>query len=197
VVFCASHIFSAQDGKSFQDILLGTFMSLKAQFLLKANVDALLRARGQTRKELATYCRRSESWISQIFTKRDRNIPLKYLDRMADFFGIATYQLFQPGITPLTERRRVADRRSGVDRRLSRGGDVLQPVPSLADLESRVRQLSPEEYRRFVRRAFGALALVDQPRDLGLPRGPAETGGTPTGPIRRIRSRRPQEDDEA
>jgi transcriptional regulator with XRE-family HTH domain len=165
-------------------------MGLKAHLLLKSNVDALLHARGQTRKELAVYCRRTESWISQIFTKQERNIPLKYLDRIADFFGIATYQLFQPGITPLTERRRGADRRSGRDRRLSRAGEMLQPLPSLAELEQQVRHLSPEEYRKFVRRAFGALALVDEPRAGKPPRGLPGSDGPPDEPTTRIRNRR-------
>jgi transcriptional regulator with XRE-family HTH domain len=171
-------------------------MGLKANFLLKSNVDALLRARGQTRKELAAYCRRSESWISQIFTKRERNVPLKYLDRMADFFGLATYQLFQPGISPLTERRTISDRRSGRDRRLSRASEALTPTPSLAELEAQVRHLNPEEYRRFVRRAFGALALVDRPSDAEDRRGPLGKGGTPAARVTHTQTRRPRQKDD-
>lgn len=92
---------------------------MKAHHLLKQNIDTLLQARRQKRKELAAWCRRSESWLSQIFTDDERNLPLKYLDRIADFFGLSTYQLFQPGISPLTERRNGGDRRSGQDRRIS------------------------------------------------------------------------------
>ena len=99
---------------------------MKAHYLLKKNIDALLTARGHTRHDLAVWCRRGDSWISQIFTNADREVPLKYLDRMADFFGIATYQLFQPGISPLTERRKGADRRSGRDRRVSHLGQQIQ-----------------------------------------------------------------------
>lgn len=93
-------------------------MGLKASHLLKQNINTLLKARGQTQRDLAVWCRRTESWLSQIFTNDDRGLPVKYLDRIADFFGIATYQLFQPGISPLTERRK-ADRRKGGDRRVS------------------------------------------------------------------------------
>jgi hypothetical protein len=56
--------------------------------------------------------------LSQIFTNDERNLPLKYLDRIADFFGLATYQLFQPGISARYERRK-AERRTGRDRRVS------------------------------------------------------------------------------
>lgn len=100
---------------------------MRAEQRLKHNIDALLRARGQTRHDLALWCRRSDSWLSKIFAeprtasdRAERSIPLKYLDRMADFFGLATYQLFQPGISPLTERRSGRDRRQGQDRRISR-----------------------------------------------------------------------------
>lgn len=167
----------------------GPMSSLKAHYLLKKNVDALLDARRLTRKELAFFCRRSESWISQIFSNPDRNIPLKYLDRIAEFFGLATYQLFQPGISPLTERRSGRERRSGMDRRVSRAAEVLEPVPSLADLQQQVRTLSPDEYRKWVRRAFGALALVDQPRAGKVQPDPQEPAAPQSGPRRRTREK--------
>jgi transcriptional regulator with XRE-family HTH domain len=161
---------------------------LKAHYLLKKNVDALLKARQQTRKELAFFCRRSEAWISKIFGSPNRNIPLKYLDRIADFFGLATYQLFQPGISPLTERRKGKDRRTGRDRRVSRVTEVLQPTPKLADLEREVQKLSPEEYRAWVRRAFDRLlrpVLADT-----APPGPEGSGGPPVGKAPRTHGRR-------
>jgi hypothetical protein len=173
--------------------------TVKAHHLLKTNVDALLRARGQTRKDLAMFCRRTESWISKIFSDPERNIPLKYLDRMANFFGLATYQLFQPGISPLTERRKGTDRRSGVDRRVSRATEMLAPTPSFAELMEHAKRLSPDEFRRFVRRAFGALALVDEPRaGRGRP-DPAHPAGRPNAlnpdsPAKRVK--RATDDDE-
>jgi hypothetical protein len=90
---------------------------MKANTLLKHNIDTILRARGQSRKDLAFWCRRSESWISKIFRSERRELPIRYLDRIADFFGIAPYQLLQPGISAVTERRR-RERRTGRDRRL-------------------------------------------------------------------------------
>ena len=101
---------------------------LKALPLLKANIDALLRARHQDQKDLAQYCRRSEGWLSAALRKEDRGLPVKYLDRIADFFGIATYQLFQPGITPLLERRSKVARRQTPDRRISN----LRLIPDAA-----------------------------------------------------------------
>src|SRR3990167_6415483 len=119
---------------------------MKAEYLLKANIDTLLRARHQTRHDLALWCRRSDAWLSKILGKDNRNIPLEYLDRIADFFGIATYQLFQPGISPLTERRKGLDRRSGKDRRLSAmNQDVRESVSST------IANLSPADVADLIR----------------------------------------------
>lgn len=115
--------------------------TLNADQLLKHNISALLRARGQTKAELAKWCRRSRSWMDKIFSEDRREIPLKYLDRIADFFGIATYQLFQPGISPLTERRVKRDRRSGRDRRISNALPLSQR-PGDVDLMDIIRALS-------------------------------------------------------
>lgn len=93
------------------------FYPMKASRLLAENVTALLKARGQKQKDLAQWCRHSEVWISAILAGK-REAQVKDLDRIADFFGLATYQLFQPGISPLTERRVGPDRRSGSDRRI-------------------------------------------------------------------------------
>lgn len=132
---------------------------MKALPLLKHNIDALLKGRGQTRHDLAVWVRQStdrkkiDPWISKIFTNADAEFQTKYLDRIADFFGLAVYQLFQPGITPLTERRKGADRRSGRDRRVShltqQARDALAPASGhiteadIADL-LRMRTLSPD-----------------------------------------------------
>lgn len=141
-------------------------MNPKAHHILKKNIDALLRARHLKRKDLALWCRRSEGWLSQIFTDEDRNMPLKYLDRIADFFRLETYQLFQPGLIPETDRRRFGyERRSGNDRRATAAGHVLQETPSMAALEARMRQLTPDAYRRFARRVEAALTLAEPPGD--------------------------------
>lgn len=118
-------------------------LHLKANGLVKHNVDSLLKARGQTRHDLAVWCRRSDAWISKLMSDSEgRNIQLDYLDRIADFFGIATYQLLQPGISPLTERRKGTDRRKWRDRRVSQS--VLSEQPGDVDLIHLTRALSRE-----------------------------------------------------
>lgn len=106
----------------FPHRLVTEAFTVHAARLLKQNIDALLKARHQTQHDLAQWCRRSDAWLSKVLSEKPsdqaRGLPLKYLDRIADFFGLATYQLFQPGITPLLERRK-GERRSGRDRRLS------------------------------------------------------------------------------
>lgn len=152
---------------------------MKAHYLLKQNIDTLLKARGQKRVELARWCHRTESWLSQIFTDDERNMPLKYLDRIASFFGIATYQLFQPGISPLAERRHGRDRRRGGDRRIS--ATVISEKPGDVDVMSLIRALSTPGRQRALE------YLVDRVNDelRGLhPREsddvePNRTGGTP------------------
>lgn len=111
---------------------------------MKANIDTLLRARGQTRRDLAQWCRRTDAWIGKIMTVESREFPMKYFDRIADFFGIATYQLLQPGISPLTERRKSTDRRSGQDRRISRAM-LGASGASDAELLARIRPLLKDE----------------------------------------------------
>lgn len=148
---------------------------MKALPLLKHNIDTLLKARGQTRRDLAMWVRQStnkrkiDPWISQIFTNADREFQMKYLDRIADFFGIVVYQLFQPGISPLTERRQSGERRKG-DRRISHLTQQirasLSPVSAnlteadIADL-LRLRTLT-EESRRVLRKEADALARSER-----------------------------------
>lgn len=91
---------------------------MRADRILSENVLALLRARGQNQRDLAQWCGHSETWLSSIL-RGERNFVVRDYDKIADFFGIAVYQLFQPGISPLTERRKGRDRRSGRDRRIS------------------------------------------------------------------------------
>lgn len=105
---------------------------LKATYLFIGNVKELIEKRHHTQKELADWCRHSEVWISKIL-KGEREAQMKDLDRIADFFGLATYQLFQPGVTAVTERRRGPDRRSGKDRRVSNAVRVMREVEAEID----------------------------------------------------------------
>jgi len=105
---------------------------MKAAVLLKENIDELLRRRNQHRKDLAQWCYRSESWISKIFRTQKRELPQKYLDRIADFFGLSVYQLFQPGIGKASERR-VGERRTGKDRRITNSVRLAQTLGASID----------------------------------------------------------------
>lgn len=107
-------------------------MAAKANYLMKTNVDALLRRRHYNREDLSRYCRREVSWASKILNDERRWFPMKYWDRISDFFGVATYQLLQPGaFSVLTERRR-GDRRSGKDRRVRDVAAVAHNAQPLA-----------------------------------------------------------------
>jgi transcriptional regulator with XRE-family HTH domain len=162
---------------------------MRTSLLLRRNLESLLKARGQTQRDLAQWCRRSDAWLSKILDDNaNRGLPLKYLDRIADFFGIAAYQLFQPGITPLLERRK-GDRRGGLDRRLASAAALLRdPSQDARELVRMVLSARPDDRQ----------ALYAQLLELGLRRsgepntGPAvapPASGAATAPA--ARSRRP------
>lgn len=123
-------------------------MHLQASALLRRNIEALLRARGQTRHDLAMWCRRSDAWLSKIMDiNGTRGLPLKYLDRISDFFGIETHQLFLPGISHLHERRK-GDRRSGQDRRQLSATVILRdPADDAKELVRLVLSAGAEDRR--------------------------------------------------
>jgi hypothetical protein len=129
---------------------------------MKQNVIALLKGRRLAAKDLADWCRRSESWISKIL-KLDstREFPLKYWDRIADFFGISTYQLLQPGISSITERRQ-GDRRTGKDRRVRTKNPAHEPQSGFTD-QSLVREVLsvPYDERPFL---FASIAQLKRKR---------------------------------
>ncbi len=109
------------------------YRTLKVTYLLIQNVNALLAARGSDAKALATWCGHKPAWISKVLAG-ERGVQLKDLDKIADFFGLTVAQLFQHGISPLTERRRGqrrsgTDRRSATDRRQADGGRLHPEMP--------------------------------------------------------------------
>lgn len=96
----------------------------KATYLLVQNIQSLLAGRGESAKSLAQWAHHRPAWLSKILAG-ERGIKLSDLDKIADFFGLTVAQLFQHGISPLTERRKserrkTVDRRSGHDRRVSK-----------------------------------------------------------------------------
>lgn len=103
-------------------------MPLKGLYVIRQNIEELLRQKSLTQTDLAEWVGKKKSWINK-FLGGTRQLQLKDLDRIADILGVATYQLFQPGISRTTERR-VFERRKRTDRRIS------QRVPREADLDT-------------------------------------------------------------
>lgn len=102
---------------------------------MRNNISALLSARRDSQADLASWLKHSRSWINK-FLNGERQVQLKDLDRIADFFGIATYQLFQPGVSQLTERR-IQERRKRPDRRI---GHQQRELHALADVARKARR---------------------------------------------------------
>ena len=133
--------------------------SMQANALMKYNVSALLRARGLTQKDLAQWCRRSQGWISKILKEDRREFPMKYWDRIGDFFGIAAYQLLQPGIAGMAERRKGGDRRAGRDRRIATAVRVVfHDMDTDRALVHEMLSLAPDERQKLLK------ALADYKR---------------------------------
>jgi len=150
---------------------------MRANLMLKTNIDTLLKRRGQTRKDLADWCGRGEGWISKIYTNANREIPLKYLDRIADFFGLATYQLFQPGISPLTERRSGRERRSDKDRRVSKAQRNMMALANEVDAHRPQRKGTSDASPTSLHKLF---AEIQKEFDRLLSKGVGEAARTGT-----------------
>lgn len=169
---------------------------MKADYLFKHNIAALLRSRGQTKHDLAQWCRKSDAWISKILGTANRNVPLKHLDRIADFFGLAAYQLFLPGITGLTERRSSQNRRSGKDRRISMAQPSAAESSRLsaedAALLKDINALTVDDRRRFeswIRATRAARDIAGAGSRPGGPPAPSVTPTASTPPTHRRTSR--------
>lgn len=98
---------------------------MKAHVLLRNNIATLLAARKETQTALSDYCDNHKTWCSQFLSGKRDEIQLEDIDKIADFFGIANYQLMQPGISRLTERRLGIERREGQERRVGAQGRQL------------------------------------------------------------------------
>lgn len=92
-------------------------LHLKSAALLRAHIADLLMIRKEDQQSLARACGHERSWINKVINGH-RALQIEDLDNIAKFFGIATYQLFQPGIAPISERRSRPDRRQGRERRI-------------------------------------------------------------------------------
>lgn len=110
-------------------------MVYKVLVQLRLNVESLLTIRRRTKADLAAEMKIDPSTLTK-FLNGTREIQFHHLDGMASFFGVQAYQLFQPGISPLLERRVLKDRRQGVERRLVHR-DRLSHIPIAAASKKR------------------------------------------------------------
>ena len=135
-----------------------------ASALLKRIIKTKLKERGMRQGELAKWLGRDRSWISKIFTNDHRGIPLKHLDRIAAFFGLETYELFQP------------PEQAG-------GASLADEAAILA----KYRRMSAEERRKWAH--AGDVLLLSQPAAARTTRSenPLAEGGQRDGAFRRVR----------
>lgn len=137
----------------------------KALIVLKRNLAHLLTDRKENQATLARAVGHSKAWINKFLndTTDRTEIKIKDVDQLASFFGVEPYQLFQPGISRLTERRTGVERRSGRERRIGAQGrqlaglrTELNKVPSMASLHgsqtSSRPSASPEPIQRILAR---------------------------------------------
>lgn len=113
---------------------------MRANPLLKANIDGLLRVQHRRKKDLAAFCWKSESWLTKILTESRRDVSIVDLDRIAEFFGRHVYELFQPGIVG------VAERRSGLERRTAKADRrKTSPVRGMLPTAVEAQQYRPRQ----------------------------------------------------
>lgn len=144
---------------------------LKALYILRENIQSLLSARRESQTALATHVGHQRAWINKFLNDRDaasgREVSIRDLDKIATFFGLATYQLFQPGISALTERRSAVDRRTGRDRRVGHIGrhlatlrSELDKLPHASPAASRAAAAVPEPVQRVLAAAERQIAAI-------------------------------------
>lgn len=113
-------------------------VDLKALYILRQNVRDLLLARKESEAWLAQCLGfKHRSSLNKFLNSERAGFQMSRLDKMAAFFGLPVYQLFQPGISAVTERRTGVSRRSGRDRR------VGHAHRQAAGLRAAIEPLSP------------------------------------------------------
>lgn len=100
---------------------------LRGLYIIRQNVPVLMKARQLNQTDVSSWLGKGKSWINK-FLKGTRQIQLKDLDRLADILGVATYQLFQPGIARSAERR-ISERRRRGERRIAHAERLASSGP--------------------------------------------------------------------
>lgn len=117
---------------------------MRADLLLVENIRTLLAVRRIDDSALAIWCGHKAAWISKILSG-ERGMPVKEIGKVADFFGLTVCELFSPGISPLTERRK-RQRRGTVDRR--HGGERRVPREEQRPIHPDVSPFPPRQKKR-------------------------------------------------
>lgn len=92
---------------------------LKALHILRQNIRQLLAERHESAAALALHLGyKNRASVTKFLNDQRTGFEMGRLDKLSSWFGLPVYQLFQPGISRLTERRHGSDRRSGHDRRV-------------------------------------------------------------------------------
>lgn len=149
------------------DRIMASQVATKALAMIKRNIQALLHERHEDQVSLAQWCGHSKAWINKFLNEIDAEIQLKDLDRIADFFGVAPYHLFQPGISRVTERR-IGERRTNHERRIGVAGRTaarlqseVNKFPRLAREDDYDLSTLPKEIQAIYRKAFKDIAVVE------------------------------------
>lgn len=111
------------------------YVNLKALYLLKNNIRAIMHARGLRPADVARELKCDPSTIHKLIDPRrpKLNIQMEWLDQFHKVFGLEPYEMFLPAITPLTERRTDRNRRSGTDRRVGWAPVTMRDGPRTKD----------------------------------------------------------------
>jgi hypothetical protein len=113
----------------------------RADLLLAENLRTLIAARRVDAGDVALACGHGAAWISKILNG-DRGMRVQDVGKAAAYFGLTVSEIFSPGISAMTERRRRTrrahlDRRVILDRRLAKhqADDKLLAQPSHTGVE--------------------------------------------------------------
>ena len=153
-------------------------MDLKGLYVLRQNVRWLLTDRKESEATLAQWLGfKHRSSLNKFLNNERAGFQMARLDRLGAFFGLPVYQLFQPGISRLTERR-TRERRTGHERRIGHTPRVMLGLAALAPYrpseplvgEARHGVPSPDvaaEALRLTREYEGKLSALLQTPDVG------------------------------
>lgn len=88
------HTIPLHNHQSFDKILPTQSNIMESTLSVAGNLLALRQRHGLTQESLASYLGVARPMISY-YEKGERNVPLEHLEKLANFFGIDTYDFFE------------------------------------------------------------------------------------------------------